>query len=330
MSGSGWPTSARPSAPFSCSPRWPAAPGRGEQPGEAIIQTLYPDHYSIQLACRQDYPAFYERELHFRRAMRYPPLVSLINIVVEVADASPVRWPMRRTLRSDCAPGGREQRCACSGRRRRRSAGCAASTARSCWSRARTAGDARSARRRSPTRRRSSRGARSIDVDPLSVLEDRRICRCKVRSAPGFDRRRREADDEHDRAPRARRTSRACDRAARPRRTSRGWCRPNMKSITTIRAGPDEPARREEREAERGDDRRRASPATIGGRAPRTRCARRRADRSGNRFSAVASSPNQAANAIGCRFTRVAVGRRAPERATRQPGTAAARRARSR
>jgi primosomal protein N' (replication factor Y) len=56
--------------------------GRGEQPGAAIVQTLYPDHYSIQLACRQDYPAFYERELQFRRAMRYPPLVALINTVV--------------------------------------------------------------------------------------------------------------------------------------------------------------------------------------------------------------------------------------------------------
>src|SRR5579862_26092 len=56
--------------------------GRGEQPGEAIIQTLYPGHYSIQLACRQDYPAFFDRESEFRRAMRYPPLVSLINVVV--------------------------------------------------------------------------------------------------------------------------------------------------------------------------------------------------------------------------------------------------------
>jgi primosomal protein N' (replication factor Y) len=56
--------------------------GRGEQPGEAIVQTIYPDHYSIQLACRQDYPGFYERELQFRRAMRYPPLLSLINVVV--------------------------------------------------------------------------------------------------------------------------------------------------------------------------------------------------------------------------------------------------------
>ena len=56
--------------------------GRGEQPGEAIVQTLYPDHYSIQLACRQDYPAFYEREMRFRQAMRYPPVLSLVNAVV--------------------------------------------------------------------------------------------------------------------------------------------------------------------------------------------------------------------------------------------------------
>ncbi len=56
--------------------------GRGERPGEAVIQTLYPAHYSIQLACRQDYPAFYERELAFRKAMRYPPLVALVNLVV--------------------------------------------------------------------------------------------------------------------------------------------------------------------------------------------------------------------------------------------------------
>jgi primosomal protein N' (replication factor Y) len=62
--------------------------GRGNQPGEAIIQTLYPNHYSIQLACRQDYAAFFERELQFRRSMRYPPLVSLINTIVRARTAS--------------------------------------------------------------------------------------------------------------------------------------------------------------------------------------------------------------------------------------------------
>ena len=56
--------------------------GRGELAGEAIVQTLYPEHYSIQVACRQDFPAFFERELAYRRSMRYPPVVALINAVV--------------------------------------------------------------------------------------------------------------------------------------------------------------------------------------------------------------------------------------------------------
>ena len=59
--------------------------GRGSTAGEAIIQTVFPGHYSVELACRQDYPAFYERELAFRRAMRYPPVVALINGVVRAS-----------------------------------------------------------------------------------------------------------------------------------------------------------------------------------------------------------------------------------------------------
>ncbi len=56
--------------------------GRGVRPGVAIVQTLNPDHYSIRLACRQDYVAFYQEELRYRGAMRYPPSVGLLNIVV--------------------------------------------------------------------------------------------------------------------------------------------------------------------------------------------------------------------------------------------------------
>jgi primosomal protein N' (replication factor Y) len=59
--------------------------GRGEEPGEAIIQTLYPEHYSIRHACRQDYRAFFEEELAFRRAMRYPPVVALTNGIVRAS-----------------------------------------------------------------------------------------------------------------------------------------------------------------------------------------------------------------------------------------------------
>ncbi|HXG89311.1 MAG TPA: primosomal protein N' [Vicinamibacterales bacterium] len=57
--------------------------GRGEQAGEAMIQTLFPGHYSIRFATAQDYPAFYDKEIEFRRAMRYPPLIAMINVVVK-------------------------------------------------------------------------------------------------------------------------------------------------------------------------------------------------------------------------------------------------------
>jgi primosomal protein N' (replication factor Y) len=57
--------------------------GRGLVSGEAIVQTLYPNHYSIRHACRQDYAAFYNEEITFRRGMRYPPALAMINAVVK-------------------------------------------------------------------------------------------------------------------------------------------------------------------------------------------------------------------------------------------------------
>jgi primosomal protein N' (replication factor Y) len=59
--------------------------GRGSVPGEAIVQTLYPHHYSIQAAAAQDYGAFFEREMEFRTSMQYPPAVALVNVVVKGA-----------------------------------------------------------------------------------------------------------------------------------------------------------------------------------------------------------------------------------------------------
>jgi len=57
--------------------------GRGDIRGEAIVQTLYPDHYSVQAAAAQDYATFLARELEFRRAMLYPPALALINVIVK-------------------------------------------------------------------------------------------------------------------------------------------------------------------------------------------------------------------------------------------------------
>jgi primosomal protein N' (replication factor Y) (superfamily II helicase) len=56
--------------------------GRGELAGRVLIQTYYPEHYAIQDAVRQDYASFFEREMHFRRMMQYPPFTSLANVIV--------------------------------------------------------------------------------------------------------------------------------------------------------------------------------------------------------------------------------------------------------
>lgn len=56
--------------------------GRGHLPGNVLIQTINPDHYAIRLAAAQDYKTFYEKELQFRRLMRYPPFSALANVVV--------------------------------------------------------------------------------------------------------------------------------------------------------------------------------------------------------------------------------------------------------
>jgi primosomal protein N' (replication factor Y) len=57
--------------------------GRGETPGIVLIQTINPDHYAIQCAAAQDYQAFYEKELQFRRALSYPPFTALANVIVQ-------------------------------------------------------------------------------------------------------------------------------------------------------------------------------------------------------------------------------------------------------
>jgi len=60
--------------------------GRGDTAGEVILQTHMPDHYALMHACSQEYDAFFERELEFRRTMGYPPVAALLNLIVRSAD----------------------------------------------------------------------------------------------------------------------------------------------------------------------------------------------------------------------------------------------------
>ncbi len=51
--------------------------GRAGKAGRAIIQTCNPDHDVIRLACKQDYEAFYEREIRLRQLLVFPPFCDI-------------------------------------------------------------------------------------------------------------------------------------------------------------------------------------------------------------------------------------------------------------
>ena len=56
--------------------------GRGDCPGEVIIQSYDPWHYAVQTAKEQDYEAFYEQEIAYRTLMSYPPVNNLLVVLV--------------------------------------------------------------------------------------------------------------------------------------------------------------------------------------------------------------------------------------------------------
>ena len=54
--------------------------GRGDAPGQAIIQTLVPDHQVIKLAAKQDYDGFYDLEIGLRKMQKVPPFGDLATV----------------------------------------------------------------------------------------------------------------------------------------------------------------------------------------------------------------------------------------------------------
>ncbi len=56
--------------------------GRGEKHGDVVIQTYTPEHYSIQMAQRQDYEGFYKQEMMYRKMLKYPPAGFLLQLLL--------------------------------------------------------------------------------------------------------------------------------------------------------------------------------------------------------------------------------------------------------
>ena len=64
--------------------------GRGQYPGQAMIQTLVPEHQVIKLASRQDYDSFYELEVNLRRVQNAPPFGDLATVTFTGQDETAV------------------------------------------------------------------------------------------------------------------------------------------------------------------------------------------------------------------------------------------------
>ncbi|MFD1735764.1 primosomal protein N' [Bacillus salitolerans] len=56
--------------------------GRHELPGEVVIQTYTPEHYSVQLASGHDYMQFYQTEMGLRKIHQYPPFYFLALVTI--------------------------------------------------------------------------------------------------------------------------------------------------------------------------------------------------------------------------------------------------------
>jgi primosomal protein N' (replication factor Y) (superfamily II helicase) len=73
--------------------------GRGDAPGQVIVQTYAPQHYAVQAARLHDYRAFADRELAFRRQHAYPPFRRLARLIYSEADEARCWREAGRVLR---------------------------------------------------------------------------------------------------------------------------------------------------------------------------------------------------------------------------------------
>jgi primosomal protein N' (replication factor Y) len=60
--------------------------GRGHRPGRVILQTYNPEHFCISAARNQDFNSFYQQEIDFRRALKYPPFSRMIQLKISGKD----------------------------------------------------------------------------------------------------------------------------------------------------------------------------------------------------------------------------------------------------
>src|SRR5688500_9875275 len=84
--------------------------GRGDRPGQVLIQTYHPYHYALRHACAQDYEGFYNEEVQYRQNHSYPPFVALASLLVHGPDLGRVRADSLE-LRKQLDAVNKERKC---------------------------------------------------------------------------------------------------------------------------------------------------------------------------------------------------------------------------
>lgn len=78
--------------------------GRDKLPGNVVIQTYQPDHYSIVSAAEEDYEGFYAQEMAYRRLLRYPPVSHVLAVLIQSEEEAVAKTAAERiaqTLRQE-------------------------------------------------------------------------------------------------------------------------------------------------------------------------------------------------------------------------------------
>ena len=57
--------------------------GRGDVPGNVVIQTYQPENYAVQYASEQDYEGFYNEEMRYRSLLLYPPAAHMLCVQLQ-------------------------------------------------------------------------------------------------------------------------------------------------------------------------------------------------------------------------------------------------------
>ncbi len=60
--------------------------GRGDTPGNVILQTYYPEHHSIRYALTEDYQGFFVDEAKMRKEAVFPPFIELASFIISSTD----------------------------------------------------------------------------------------------------------------------------------------------------------------------------------------------------------------------------------------------------